>query len=100
MWLVGDVGDDLHGAAQERALALTVQQVPVDPPRGHGAAARQALVHEALVVAQVQVGLGAVVGDKDLAVLIGAHGAGVHVQIGVKFLVAHPQAPLLQQPSQ
>ena len=32
---------------------------------------RQILVNEPLVVAQVQVGLGAVVGDKDLPVLIG-----------------------------
>ena len=49
---------------------------------------------------QVQVRLRAVVGDEDLPVLIGAHGAGVHVDIGVELLVAHPDAPLLQQPSQ
>ncbi len=39
---------------------------------------------EALVVAEVEVGLGAVVGDEHLAVLIRAHGAGIDVEIGVE----------------
>ena len=98
--LVGDVGDDLHRAAQESALTLPVEKIPVHPAGGHRAAARQALVHEPLVVAQVKVGLRAVVGDEHLAVLIGAHGAGVDVQIGVEFLVPHPQTPLLQKTAQ
>ena len=46
----------------------------------------QIFVDEALIVAQVQVSLGAVVGDKDLSVLVGAHGAGVHVEVGVQLL--------------
>ena len=60
----------------------------------------QVLVHEPLIMAQVQVRLRAVVGDEHLAVLIGAHGAGVHIDIGVQLLVAHPQAPLLEQTAQ
>ena len=36
---------------------------------------RERRVREALVVAQIEVGLGAVVGDEDLAVLERAHGA-------------------------
>ena len=51
-------------------------------------------------MAQVQVGLRPVVGDEHLAVLIGAHGAGVHVEIGVQLLDFDPQAPLLQQTAQ
>ncbi|MPM42340.1 hypothetical protein SDC9_89005 [bioreactor metagenome] len=51
-------------------------------------------------MAQVQIRLCSVVCDEDLAVLIGAHGAGVHIDIGVKFLVSHPHAPLLQKPPQ
>ena len=34
-------------------------------------------------MAEVKVGLRAVLGDKDLAVLIGTHGAGVNVDVGV-----------------
>ena len=98
--LVGDVRDDLHGAAEISALALTAQDAPVDLARRHGAARGQALVREALIVAEVKVGLRAVIGDEDLAVLIRAHGAGVNVQIRVKFLVLHAQTALLQEPAE
>ena len=50
-------------------------------------------------MAQVQVRLGAVVGDEYLAVLIGAHCPRVHIDIGIKFLKSNPQAPLLQEPA-
>ncbi len=49
---------------------------------------RETLVDEALVVAQVEVGLGAVVGDEHLAVLERTHGARIDVQIGVELLDA------------
>ena len=39
---------------------------------------------EALVMAEVEIGLGAVVGDEDLAVLIGAHRPRIDVEIGVE----------------
>jgi len=41
-------------------------------------------VGEALVVAEVEVGLCAVVGDKDFAVLEGRHGSGIDVEVGVE----------------
>ena len=53
-------------------------------------------VDEALVVAQVEVGLGAVAGDEDLAVLVGRHGAGVDVQIGVELLDGDGDAAALE----
>ena len=43
-------------------------------------------VGEALVVAEVEIGLGAVVGDVHLAVLIRAHRAGIDVDVGVELL--------------
>src|SRR5262249_14915679 len=67
--LVRDVRDHLHGRAEELALALAPQH---GVPDGAGAVARRAeevLVDEALVVADVEVGLGAVLGHEDLAVL-------------------------------
>ena len=45
-------------------------------------------VGEALVVAEVEIGLGAVVGDEHFAVLEGAHRARVHVEVGVHLLAA------------
>jgi hypothetical protein len=40
--------------------------------------------HEALVVAEVEVGLGAVVGDEHLAVLERAHGARIDVDVRIE----------------
>jgi len=75
------------------ALAGDPQHVAGEAhPGGLGGQIRQ--------LAQVQVRLRAVIGDEHLAVLKGAHGAGVHIEIGVELLVFHPEAPLLQQPPQ
>ena len=52
---------------------------------------------EALVVAQVEVGLGAVVGDEHLAVLERAHGARVDVDVRVELEVLHLEPAVLQQ---
>src|SRR5215469_5312665 len=51
-------------------------------------------------MAQVQVGLGAVVGDVDLAVLVGRHRAGIDVQVGVELAQPHAEAARLQQGAQ
>src|SRR5690606_9948623 len=82
--LVGDVRDHLHGRAEVVATALLADHGFVDPAGGDRIAAAQAGAHEALVVAQVQVGLGTVVGDVDLAVLERAHRARVHVDVRVQ----------------
>ena len=52
---------------------------------------------EALVVAEVEIGLGAVVGDEHFAVLKRAHGAGIDVQVRIELLQSDSQAPALQQ---
>ena len=78
--------------AQVVALPLLVQDVPVDLAGGQVGVLVQVLIDEALIMAQVQVGLGAVVGDEHLAVLEGAHGAGVHIDVGIQLLAGHLQA--------
>ena len=98
--LVGDVGDDLDGLAEVSALTLLVQHVPVHLAGGQVRVLVQVLVDEAFVMAEVEVGLSAVVGDEDLAVLQGTHGARVHVHIGVQLLAGHLQAAALQKPAQ
>ena len=87
--------DDLHRAAKITALTLAVENAPENFARGHGGLPVQRLVDKALVVAEVQVGLRAVVRDKDLAVLIRAHRAGVDVEIRVELLVFDLQPALL-----
>ena len=48
-------------------------------------------------MAEVEIGLGAVVGDEALAVLIGRHRAGIDVQIGIELAQPHGIAARLQQ---
>ena len=67
--LVGDVGDDLDGLAEVVAAALLGDDLLVDAAGGEVVVAGELGVGEALVVAQIEVGLRAVVGDEDLAVL-------------------------------
>jgi hypothetical protein len=81
--LVGDVRDDLHRPAQVLAAALLVDDRLVDLAGREVVTPRRRDRHEALVVAQVQVGLGAVVGDEDLAVLKRVHRARIDVDVGV-----------------
>ena len=82
--LIGDVRDDLHGGAEIVAAALLGDHALVDAAGGEIAVAPGGGAHEALVVAQVQVGLGAVLGDEHLAVLERAHGARIDVDVGVE----------------
>jgi hypothetical protein len=84
---VGDVRDHLHGAAEEVARALALDERLVDEAGGEVGLAGEVLVDEALVVAEVEVGLLAVLGHEDLAVLEGAHGARVDVEVGSAFCI-------------
>ena len=94
------MGDHLHGLAEVLAPALLVQHIPVDLAAGQIGEAVQILVDEALIVPEVQIGLTAVLSDVDLAVLIGAHRARVHVDVGVQLLCRHLQPAAFQQPPQ
>ena len=90
--LVGDVRDDLDRAAEVVAAALAADDGVVDAAGGDVRRARRVRVREALVVAEVEVGLGAVLGDEDLAVLVGRHRARVDVDVGVELLEADGEA--------
>jgi hypothetical protein len=61
---------------------------------------REVLVDEALVVTDVEVGLGAVLGDEHLAVLEGAHRARVDVQVRVELLGRDGEAAGLEESSE
>src|SRR5205085_8205485 len=84
LYLVRDVRDDLNGLAEVVAAPLLLDDGKIDAPRRPVVRARQARVREALVVAEVEVCLRAVVGDEDLAVLEGRHRAGVNVYVRVE----------------
>ena len=95
--LVGDVRDDLHGLAEVVAAALFLDDLEVDAAGRPVVAARGAHGGEALVVAEVEIGLGAVVGDEDLAVLERRHRAGIDVDVGIELLQRDLEAARLEQ---
>ena len=97
--LVGDVRHDLDRAAQVVAAALAADHRVVDPAGGDVGGAAGVGVGEALVVAEVEVGLGAVLGHEHLAVLIGRHRARVDVDVGVELLQPHGQPTGDEQPA-
>ena len=96
--LVRDVRDHLHGRAEEVALALLAQDRLPDRARAVARVAQEVLVDEALVVADVEVGLGAVLGDEHLAVLERAHRPRVDVEVRIELLELDAEAARLQQP--
>src|SRR6266508_3754377 len=82
--LVGDMRDHLHGAAEVVAAALFFYHRIVDLAGGEVVVAVHPGRLETLVVAQIEVGLGAVFGNEHLPVLEGAHGAGIDVDVRVE----------------
>ena len=95
--LVRDVGNHLDGLAQVIAAALLLEHVGIDPPRRDRVGLARRHAGEALVVAEIEIRLGAVIGDEDLAVLEGRHGARIDVEIGVELAQPDREAACLQQ---
>ena len=97
---VGDVGDHLDGFAEVFAFALVVEHGLINLAAGEVVEPGELDVGEPLVMAQVQVGLRAVVQHINLAVLVGVHGAGVHVEVRVELLQRDLEAAVFQQGAQ
>ncbi len=92
--------DDLHGVAEVLPAPLLGDDRGVHLTGGDVGRGVQVDVEEALVVPDVQVRLGAVLGDEHLTVLERVHGARVHVEVGVELLQDHPEPPGPQEPAQ
>ena len=74
----------MDGASQVVPVALLGDNRLVDFACRHIGVFRKINVDKALVVPEVQIGLGPVVGDKHLAVLVRAHRARVDIDIGIE----------------
>src|SRR5690606_13112221 len=93
---IGDVRDYLHRLAQVVAAALFAQHGFVDLAGGEVVDLAHARRNETLVVTEIQVCFRAVLGDEDLAMLEGAHGAGVDVDVGIELQQGDAQPPGFQ----
>ena len=94
---VGDVRDDLDGRAEIVAAPFLGDDVAVDAAGGDIVRLARRNAGEALVMAEVEVGLGAVVGHVDFAVLIGRHRPRIDVQIGIELADADLVAARLEK---
>jgi hypothetical protein len=74
----------MWGLAQVVAAAFLLQHRLVDLAGGEVVGLLHPRGDEALVVTQIEVGLGTVVGHEDLAMLEGRHRARVHVDVRVE----------------
>src|SRR5262249_42910620 len=98
--LVRDVRNDLDRRAEVLPPALLADDGVPDRSCGRVRSGAEVLVEEALVVADVEIGLGAVLGDEHLTVLEWAHRAWVDIDVRVELLDVDLQATCLQQPTE
>jgi len=94
---IRNVRNDLHGLAQKLAPSLLVDYALIDAARGHVVGLRSRNVRKPLVMSQIEVGLGAVLGYVAFAVLVRIQRAGIDVDIRIEFLDGHLIAASLQQ---
>jgi hypothetical protein len=94
---VRDVGNQLHGFAQIVTFAFFADHMLIHFARGDVVIAGESQVQEPLVIAQIQVGLAAIIQHKRLTMLVRTHGAGVDVQIRINFDGRHAQTRVLEQ---
>ena len=94
---VGHVRNDLDGFAEIVAAPFFENDVFVDLAAGEIVVAREDAVGEALVMAEVEIGLGAIVEHVDFAVLKRIHRPGIDVQIWIEFLEDDAEAAQLEQ---
>ena len=98
--LVGDVRNHLHRAAEIVATALLAQHMLVDPAGGEVVALGHLGTDEALVVAQVEIGFRAILGDEHLAMLERTHGARIDVDVRIQLEDGDLEAAGLEDRSQ
>src|SRR5436305_5902156 len=98
--LVGDVGNDLYGGSEIFAAPLFRDDVEVDASGRDVVRLRQRAIDEALVMPEIEVGFGAVIGDEYFAGLERRHRTGTDVEVGIELETGDAQSALDQQSPQ
>jgi hypothetical protein len=84
--LVGDVRNDLHRSPEIIAATLLADDALINLPGRPVRVPRRQCVGESFVVAQIQIGLCAIVGHVHFAVLVRAHRARIDVDVRIELL--------------
>ena len=87
------MGNHLNRAAAEIAPSFLLKYAPVYLSGGYIGVSGKAFVNKAFIVSQIQIRLCTVICHKYFAVLYRIHGAGVNVDVGIKFLHGDFVAP-------
>ena len=94
---VGHMGDHLDGGAEIIAAPLLGDDVLIDAPGRDVVVLGRGASRETFVMAKVEIGLGAVIGDENLAMLIGRHRARIDIEVGVELAEPDRIAARLKQ---
>ena len=84
--------DDLHALSKVFAGAFLAQHFLVDLAGGDVRLLAQIHVKETLIVADVEIGFGAVLGDIDFAMLERIHSARINVDVRIELLLQNLDA--------
>ena len=87
----------LDRGAEIVAAPLLGQDVLIDAAGGDVVLLGRGTAGEALVMAEIEIGLRAIVGHEHFAVLIRRHRSGIEIEIGIELAQADLVAPRLQQ---
>ena len=94
---VGDVRDHLDGGAEIVAAAFLGENVLIDTPGRDVVRLGGRTSGEALIVAEIEIGLGAIVSHEHFAVLIRRHRSGIEIEIWIELAKPDLVATRLQQ---
>ena len=98
--LVRDMRNDLYRRAEVVTVTLLIQDGCIDLSRCDVRPLRQIDINEALVVTEIEIRLRTIVSDEHLTVLIGAHRAGINIDVRIELLNRHLDAAVLEQSSE
>src|SRR3984957_20408030 len=95
---IGDVRDHLDGGAEIIAAPLLGQDILIDAAGGDVVGFRGGTSGKALIVTEVEIGLGAIISHEHFAMLVWRHRSGVEIEIRIEFAPPNPVTARLQQP--
>jgi hypothetical protein len=93
---IGDMRDDLYRCAEVITAPLLGNHAFVDTAGRVITALRTMHPGKPLVVPQVEIGFGAIIGNIDLAVLEWAHGSGIDIDVRIQLYHGYAESACLQ----
>ena len=95
--LVSDVRNDLNRVAKVFAAAFTLNHAQINLAGCDVRCLTEVDVQEAFVMPDIEVCLGTIIGDEDLAVLKRIHCAGIDIEVRIKLLHDDSKTPTSQE---